>query len=343
MLEAIAIGDLHLDGLGFLPNGNELIMAEVAKAENYAVRRGIKHVFYLGDIANKPVLSYEAHELLLNQFSKHRDCFDRHIILGNHDFSHTGRHSLTVLKKALEGTNVHIYTEPTQVRLAGIPVNFLPYPYPNVDEAPDPFNCLNVSHFEVAGSQRDNGTTSSSTYEIMASTHWLMGHLHTPHSVGRVHYTGTLFQRNFGEDLPKSFSLVQARLSKSSALLQVRFKRIENTPAFTLHNLVIESTKDLDKIPSDPSAFCKLFVEGTVTLPSTLLATRPNIIRVQFYKTKSERAALIKDSVIQEIATLGFDVYEGLSEYLDQYYPDLSQEERERILQLQSEIKETLK
>lgn len=340
MLDILAIGDLHFDGLKFLPDGNSLIRDEIAKVEKYAIRNGIQHVVYLGDIADKPVLSYEAHEMLLDVWGKNQDLLTRHVILGNHDYSHVGRHSLTILKKAFEGSNVHIYTEPTKVDIGGISVNFLPYPFPNIEDDIELTGCVNVSHFEVAGAMRDNGTPSTAKYQPPSRTHWVMGHLHTPHDVGLVHYVGTMFQRNFGESLPKSFSRVKARLKDGE--LQLKKTRIENHPSFQLSTIVAERASDLESVPYEPTHFVKLLVSSKLHLPADYLSSRPNIVKVQVFATKSERKALVEDSVITSVDILDFDAFDRLGDYLSNYYPNLTDDELSRIHTIMGNVRRNL-
>lgn len=340
MLDCIVIGDLHLDGMRFLPNGNELIINEVRKAEAYAIRNEISTVIYVGDISDKPTLSYDAHERLLDLWGNNQDLLTRHIIIGNHDFSQSGKHSLTILKKAFENTSVHIHDAEETVEIGGVPVNFLPYPYPKQETSLDLHNALNISHFEVNEAKRDNGSVSNSKTVIPENTRWVMGHLHTPQDVGKVHYVGTLFQRNFGESLPKSFSRVKARIKDGK--LQVKYTRIPNKPAFELRNCLIEKQSDLDLIPNDPSIFCKLLVSAKVHIPADFLAGRPNCIKLQLFNTKSERAALINDTVIQEVSVAETDVFSALPDYLERYHPDLSKEETNRLFSIVSQIQENL-
>lgn len=346
MLDFIAIGDLHLDGLNFLgADANKYILSCVEQAEKYAVRHKIEHIFYLGDISDKPKLSYDAHTLLMEQWLKY-PFIHRWVILGNHDYGHLGRHSLEIMKCAFKDSHIHIIDMPERVVLEGVPVNFLPYPYPNLSCDFSLRNSINVSHFEIAGAQRDNNTESNSRQTVPDGTYWIMGHLHTPQDVGRVHYTGTLFQKNFGETLPKYFSRIQAKLLEPTKagepVLKIRKKRIKSNPSFTLTNLDISKRSDLKNVPYEENCFYKLFLSAGVTLPLDFLAQHPNVIKVQGYKTKQEREALLTDSVILTQDTDEIDIANGLNDYIDTHAPHLTIEQKNRILTIFKEIKDTL-
>ncbi len=70
-------------GRAKVPSMETALSATIAKAERY-VRNGIQHIVYLGDISDKPVLSYEAHEMLWIVWGQESGILlTRHVILGN--------------------------------------------------------------------------------------------------------------------------------------------------------------------------------------------------------------------------------------------------------------------
>ena len=316
--KAVAIGDLHLDGMMDLGlEGNEKVIKEVQRVQNWCLDNGVFNIILLGDVCDKPILSYEAHRLLMETFARFKD-MTYYIILGNHDWRSNGNHSLQLLESFYKNSdNVHIITEPTQHLFGKVKVNFLPYPYPNKKCDLDLKNAINVAHFEVEGSTRDNGSLNDGGAKVPKGTTWLMGHLHTPHDVGGVHYVGTLFQRNFGESLPKSFSFIQAKMS--SGQLTTKIRRVNHEPLFKLINKDIVEQDDLTSITSNPNHLYKLTVAANVILPPTFLLGRPNIVRTQVYKNKAEKALLLSDYIIieQSDGSDDYDVHEGLDDYLE--------------------------
>lgn len=341
MLSAIAIGDLHLDGMlnDLGDDANRLQIAEVAKAEAWAVRNGIDHVFYLGDICNKSVMSYDAHERLVNLWRTNTH-LRRHVILGNHDVAERGVHSLRLLERMAEfdfDGSVKVYTKPTQVEISGINVNFLPYPYPNSDIDLDLRNAVNVSHFEVSGSLRDNGTanTSAKMKVIRDSNVWIMGHLHTPHDVGNVHYVGTLYQRNFGESANKSFTWLRAKLN--NGVFKYKLERIGVTPSFRLVNVDIERVEDLQSLQQVQGVFYKLFVKRGVVIPDNLLACYPNILRVEYYVSATERDVLVANAVIRQSDVTVSHIFDTVEDYLREHH-QLNEVQLKRAVSIINEI-----
>ena len=126
-LSFCGIGDLHLDGrLGkFITEPNAYILSECQKVANHARRNGIGLLVYYGDICDRPVLSAEALSDLLDYFMSNADL--KHImILGNHDFESTEKHSLQLLQKMIGLgflTNVKVIEKPTVMfRKQGTPL-----------------------------------------------------------------------------------------------------------------------------------------------------------------------------------------------------------------------------
>lgn len=318
-MRAVFIADLHLDGMGSAlgPEANRLILDEVERVENWAVRNGVRHVFYLGDVCDKHYMSYEAHTLLMGTWSKHADYLERHVIVGNHDFAETGVYSLSVLQKAIDNGmfegSVRIYTEPAKLKIEGVKFQLLPYPY----EKADPGAHIVLGHFAVTGSLRDNGSKIKGGTEVVSGPTYIMGHLHKPHDVGKVHYTGTLFQRDFGASLPKFFTTIEARMDAGE--LQLDIDRIPHQPAFTLTNLVVAAHSDLKKVTSNLLDKFKLLIASSVKVPPDFLLTHPNVVRQDSYRNNKELGVLTQTKDLQDVGE-GLhldDPFSGLPDYLE--------------------------
>lgn len=295
MLEGIAIGDLHFDKLKtlFPDNHVQRVVSEIRKPLRYALDKGIVNVFFLGDVCETSRLSYESLCGLIELISEFDGKLNMYWILGNHDFDEHGVHSLqplvTMFKCGLFKTT-HIFDKPTKKLIDGIKVNFSSYP--STQEYKD---AVNVGHFEVSGSTRDNGTRITKGHAV--KFHWLMGHLHTPHSVGNVHYAGTLYQLNFGESLPKGF--IHFKYYMKNGKLKSNISRIKNEPKFKLVNKVIETSKDFKSIEKDPDILYKLFINVGVEVPPSLMEDFPNIVKHDGFSNKKELSALQKDAFIE--------------------------------------------
>ena len=339
-MKAIFITDLHLDGMtsALGASANTLILNEVARVESWALRNGIPHVFYLGDLGNTPELSYEAQQLLIRQWAFHSDYFTRYIIPGNHDYAEDGVHSLLVLQEAIDngmfGDRVRIYTKPTKLRIEGLRIQMLPYPF--TEAAPDAH--LVLGHFAVSGSQRDNGTLITDGVEPLPKATYVCGHLHKPHSVGKVHYPGTLFQRDFGASLPKSFTYLEAEVAGKHADIELHV--VPHEPAFTLTNLIVETADDLKKVTDNPLHKFKLWLSAAVRLPENFLLNHPNVIRHDTYRSRKELRVKVERDVVADDDIALDDPFAGLVDYFES--TEIEAGVRERALAIANEISQEM-
>lgn len=313
--EAVTVGDIHLDKLTSIlgEDAIPLQIAEVRKVFTYAVKNKVPNVLVLGDVAHKPRLSYEALialESLLDEFDGKVKIY---IILGNHDVEMQGIHSMQPIHervKAGKYKSVYFFDRPKQRIIDTVPVNFLPFP---ATEPLDDKKAINVAHLERPGAMRDNGSLiNKGGIEQTNDQFFVVGHLHTPHEVGNSWFSGTLFQTNFGESLPKSFMHLKANYNKKKNTLKYRVKRVPNDPAFKFFNLVVKELSDLKIIERNPLYLYKLFIHSDIELPKNLLRKYPNIINHVGYDTKGELKALMESS--QE--DIKYDIKEGLPELL---------------------------
>ena len=333
-MEFIGVGDLHLDKMdGLIQDANAKIVKSVRKTFKYAVENGIKHVIFYGDLGEKYRLSYEA------QVALYGLCLDQrwkdlilHFILGNHDFAETGAHSLEVLKvvSGLTGDRVRVYLDQTKIKLEGRKFNMMPHPVLTTRR-----DSLNVGHFEMKNSFRDNGRQIDHGFTTPHAC--VVGHLHTMHRVRRAHYSGTLYQTNFGESLPKYFHHVKYDDEDpySAEVTNVPFE-----PPWKLLNLEVRTTSDLDKIVSDENTLYKLFVhEGLELDIGDVMGTYPNVVRHNQFKNKAELKELIENEWDFESASFvnNLDTQEVVSEYL-KTKSKLSNKEVKRAFELFGKI-----
>lgn len=196
----LGIGDLHLsasNGYGglsrYVDNSDQYILEEVQRVLDTAKADGIEQVFVYGDICDGPRMSYNAHLQLLKLLRRNKDLFF-HFILGNHDklaTDSTVGHSLQVLQQ-FRLKNVAMHLAPEVVDFGDCKINFLSYPFHDFQ------NMLNVCHLDIKGAVTDNGRkvtkgVDASGYPVVS------GHIHSSGDYGSVHYSGTLYQLNFGE------------------------------------------------------------------------------------------------------------------------------------------------
>jgi len=293
----ICIGDVHGDKLKnlFPSNHLDLQFAEIEKAIEYGRRHGETDVVFLGDLSESIRLSQEAECRFIKLFCSLDSKINVHVILGNHDFAENGNHALLPffeMQRAKLFKRTRFYEKPEVVEIDGILHNFSPYPYKEAVK-----HAINYGHFEVSGSIRDNGTKIKKAHDIGDKDTWILGHLHTPHDVGKAHYTGTLYQLNFGETLPKYFSIVNGHIRKSR--LKVDIERIRVKPAFKLINLEIYKEKDLKKI--EPNALYKyrLLINAGFDTDIDIMEKYSNVVKIEGFQSKKELQALIEESFLE--------------------------------------------
>ncbi len=292
----IAIGDIHGDKLkNLFPNHIELQFNEINKVINYGRREGEKHFALLGDLSENIRLSQEAECAFIRFFCYWDGKIELDVILGNHDFAENSNHSLLPfmeMQRAGVFKTIRFHEKPYVNKIDGVYHNFCPYPFKEPVK-----NAVNYGHFEVSGSLRDNGMVIAKAHDVGEKENWIMGHLHTPHTVGRVHYTGTLYQLNFGESMPKSFSILNARLKGGK--VKVEIERIRTAPAFRLINLVIDSEKDLKKIEKNPLYKYRLLTNVNFETERDILGEYDNVVKMEGFKSKKELKALVEESFIE--------------------------------------------
>lgn len=325
----LGVGDLHFDGgVGkYIPRLEEFISSEVRKCLRYAKKHGVEHVVFYGDICDTPRMSYEStlsmSELLFDP--RYKD-LQFHVLLGNHDFQEDRKHSLELLQFfAKERGNIHIITDPVEKMIDGVPVRFMPWPVFDTSK-----NALNIGHLEVDGSLGDSGRKMDSEYTTSHVT--LMGHLHTRHRVRNTYYSGTLYQTNFGEKLPKGFHHVSFNSPKDYEVQWVK-----NSPEYTLHAIALETRADIDKIPTNPKQIVKLLIHDGLDVDPAELDSYPNVVKTNAFRSKKELEALINEEWDLGVEqTLNVDFDEVLHNWMIQR--DVDPQMQKRVKSLHKEI-----
>jgi len=296
-LDFLAVGDLHTDKLSnlFPENHLQLQAFEWDKVCQYAIRESITTLIFLGDICENARMTSDAEEVFARFLAKWDGKLNLYFILGNHDWDEVGVHSLRPFVTNYElgyYKTVHIIAKPEVRKIDGVKVNFQPYPGTTSYR-----DHVNIGHFQVSGSTNDNGRKVKKAHEVVKGHLWIMGHLHTPHSVGDVHYPGTLYQLNFGESLPKGFMRVQAKMKDGR--LRYKTERIKNEPRFKLFNLKVESKRDLKAIDTNPLYKYKVFLQSDYAPPEDMMERWPNIVKVEGFKTADEYEAAVQEAFIE--------------------------------------------
>lgn len=320
-MKGIATGDWHLDSLykHFGESALSRQVAEIEKIIQYAISKGIRHVFVNGDIADTPVLSCNAWIALYHLIKKYDGIVDIYYLAGNHDFAEVGKTSLDFLKVLCDNGSFktfHIFLEPETRKIEDTYVNFCPYPCLEAPEVKR--GALNMCHVEYNGALGDNGrklrVKQEAEFTQPDKDFCVSGHIHSYQLLEskRAVYAGNPYQKNFGESLPKGFIRFESESKKDNLLFDHRF--VNGNPAFQLQQLVIERTKDLEKLRNDDSIRYKLWHSGKVKVPDDLLSRYPNITGGVFdLETKKKTENVVER---EKIESHTFDLQFGLKKFL---------------------------
>lgn len=317
-MEALGVGDLHMtDARGggalskYIPDPDNMVVAEFEKVVAYARANGINRIFQYGDVCDGTRMSYEAMIALSNFLGRHEDMnFD--FMLGNHDMYgetiKTG-HSLEVLKSLYSKPNVRFHLKPKTMDIDGTKVRFLPYPSEDFD-----VKALNVFHKEVRGALNDHGRPFDSDTLSMSKAVTVAGHIHTAHRVRNTYYSGTLYQQNFGESLPKYFHHIQFKSAKDYSI-----ELIDHDPTYKLHNIVLQTRDDLALIPKGDKNLVKLVIQDGCDVTASDYADYPNIAVVKNFKSKQDLQAVLTEDLAdaKELVIRTEDFFRAWVESLD--------------------------
>ncbi len=293
MLEMVGVGDLHqTDDKGhgglakYIENPDLYIWSEVDRVCKWARKRSIQHVVLYGDICDNPRMSYPA--MLAFEAGVRRNKDLQFIVYrGNHDsLAKDWRegHSLEIVQK-MKLPNLQVIVEDTYLEFGKQRIKIVPWPSKAFDKT-----CLNFGHTEVQGSQLDTGRKIEGDEYSKTKAVICMGHLHTNHRVRNTFYSGTLYQTNFGESLPKFFHHIRYK-----SLEDYEIESIPFDPLYKLFNCVVESKADIDALPTDPHHLIKLVVKDGVDIE---VPNRPNIVINKSYKTKDDLTQILVEDLM---------------------------------------------
>lgn len=285
-LNFIASADWHLQGmLSVFEDPLPYQMAEIQKPYSYAMEHGIKNVFVPGDISDVETMTERTMTHLIGLLLKFPD-IDTYYIPGNHDTASKGVTSLNFLSFLTDHglfKNFKIFFKPTVVRLDGVNVAFMPWPSREVPTCKSP--PLVLAHVEQPGALGDNGLplrVKEEPLDRQPGDYVVSGHIHQHQHLKkkRFVYTGSLYQKNFGESLPKGFLSGQANVSAGKLNVDIEFVR--SRPAFVLETIQVSRAADLKQLKADPLIRYKIVVDkqSGVILPADITSRFPNIVSI---------------------------------------------------------------
>lgn len=307
-LHALVTSDWHFEKLKKLfPHDHiDRQIREIEKIYQYALEKGIKHVFIPGDISDTHKMNSETYMKMLLLFKKYDGIIHTYYTGGNHDYSDVTTTSMDLFQTILEGgylETFHLFLQPEQIEVDGVLCNMMPHPA--MESLPNKRPCLNFVHVEYTGAKGDNGRLLKSKHNFQSPKRDfnISGHIHQYQELTkrRAIYCGTPYQTNFGEALPKGFIEIRAGVKERKMVVKHRF--IDNKPGFRLLTEEIGSTKDFAKLSTEPGIRYRLYLEEGVVVPSDLMIRNPNIVQV-WHKNKNSKIATDVEQFRQETTEL---------------------------------------
>lgn len=301
MRRITGIGDLHLDGnlADHIPNFNDMVGNEVRSVLKKARRAGSQLVVFYGDIAHRPVLSDDARRVLLELFREHDDM--RFILYrGNHDtFGPQSTEACSLdplyeMERLGYLPNVRIVRHhPTNFFTnSDTPIRVLPWPYTNTEA-----NMLNFLHVEAVGATWETGRPVE---EGLKTKHLCcIGHIHTAQKVRNSHYSGTLYQTNFGEAQDKFYHDILWTGDPATT----KVKLIQHSPLYVLENAVVSSMESYREVrqriqEAPPTKLWKVFIhKSKVVLPQGAFDDLPTVIKHTPYASKQDLVLKINEEI----------------------------------------------
>lgn len=329
MLSAIVTSDWHLDAYyhssslrhAFTDRGDVVFQVkEIEKPFDYALENTIEHVFILGDIGDRHILTEDSRNAVLTTLLKYDGLLNIHIITGNHDVSTIDTNSLSILR-ILDQHNrfksIRVYDKTEQIVVDGVTCNMVPFPFTESGFTDE--KAVNFCHLETRTGKMNNGM-STKKWDIDFSERggfWVSGHLHR-HQTGKNYvYCGAPYQLNFGSSLPCGFIHIKVR----SDPFAFKHKFINQRPAISLKNVHIEQRSDWSLVTKDPSILYKVSVADDMVVPTDIRTRFPNIVKIAGKELKINEFNESQDIPVIEVDT-------GLDDFLRSR--ELSDEQVER-------------
>lgn len=325
-LHTLVTSDWHLMGMNkIFKSPLERQLAEIHKPYQYAIEHGIRHIMVPGDMSDVPRLDDHHLIALITFLLAYDDHVDTHYMLGNHDVAHTTKTSMDVLKVLADSgffKRFHLYTKPTVKKIEKVNCVFMPFPYMEVPECDKP--PLVFAHIEVAGAIGDNGRPlkhgNDDKFIRQEGDYVVSGHIHQ-HQIlkkKRFAYCGSLYQKNFGESLPKGFIDLKAKYSKAGDLL-VKPDFISSKPDFTLETKIITCSDDWNTLTHEENVRYKILTEEGIIVPKNVMREFPNIVYLMG-AGKSVKVNMENDQIDVASTTIKdmpkFGITTGLKRYL---------------------------
>lgn len=179
----------------------------------YVKEHKIKNVLHLGDLLDRrKYINFNTLSSMRKRFLDPliKEKIHTYITIGNHDTYYKNTNSLNSLRELFykESDYIHILEEPEVLNFDKVCIGIVPWIAKDNEDTCLKFmkkcKCpIIVGHFEIKGFQVINGVIHPhgitdkqfSRFEMVLS-----GHFHIKQSKGNIHYLGTQYELNFGDE-----------------------------------------------------------------------------------------------------------------------------------------------
>lgn len=324
MLHGILTSDWHLEALSkqFPSDSVARQLREIDKIYQYALTRGISHIFVPGDITNSYSMTDDTKRQVISHFLRYEGELDTWYIGGNHDRADAKRTSMDFMNDMCKWDflkSLHVFVqEPEQVEIEGIVVNMLPHP--SVKSIKNKKPCLNLVHTDVVGAIGDNGRALKTTKDIQVGDNDFTfgGHIHLHQFLKKKRFLlcGSPYQKNFGESFPKGFVEFKAYYKKKKLIVDWQF--VETTPEFRFETVVIKDSAQFSDLIVDSTVRYRLYISEGVILPNDLKIRVPNVDQIHLVK------GAVADNIeakldLSYVSVSAVDPKEGLQDFMKSY------------------------
>lgn len=234
MSKALIFSDLHIhnhkDRVDRLQNCIDVLNWVFDEA----AKNNCEYIFFLGDLfherAKIDVRNYlKTFEVFMNHMIRDAADRDMYLLVGNHDMYHKERWDINSVKPLSAIPRVHIVDAPTQIKIGGRKIDWLPHTENPVKELCDLKNKnsgsgdILLGHISVHGALLNvcYGTKADVIVEfdgdmipvdVNVFDDWKMtflGHYHASQMIGdKVEYVGSPLELNFGEAFQQKHLIV---------------------------------------------------------------------------------------------------------------------------------------
>ena len=285
MLNFLVTSDWHLEAMKkhFPDDHIERQLSSLDRIYQYALTKGITHIFIPGDISDRHRMEDETKRKLLQFFMKYEGVIESYYIGGNHDWADATNTSMDLIDQFCNWNflkSLHIYLKPEQVTIEGIKINMLPHPARKSIKSKKP--CLNFCHVEAAGAKGDNGRLLKVKKDIAVhpTDFTISGHLHLYQYLKKKRFLfgGAPYQKTYGESRPKGFLECSAKYKNGKLIVKHDFITLK--PNYQLDTVIISKQKDWAKLEVNPSIRYRIYVDEGVTIPADIRTRIPNIAQI---------------------------------------------------------------